>query len=302
MYSQAGKRKENKSKAGNFTATKNKKNGIQGVELVDNRAEAVAQRQQQKISNADLQVSQFMPFQDNHNNATIQRSEWQANKYVTEKGLRRPGLNLIQLMAELYLECSPEFDSVYQQLIANLPDKQVPATDGYDPPTINDVNISLEIEIARARETAIAREKKKDSTWEPVPSIINKRIKKWSSKLAEKGISRRAGKSSDGNKKRKKMMNSGVDGLRLYHTKTAPINAQQQPHTQGKSVFTKKNQYDYFRTGAENPQRKILGVEGKSNQMGDAGFVNNLDALHSVEGGETKKPLLEKKWRRVCLK
>ncbi|WP_261666966.1 hypothetical protein [Erwinia mallotivora] len=291
MYSQTGKRKDNKSKATTVTAKKNRNSGTQGFGLVDNRTEAVAQRQRQKISNADLQVSQFIPSGGQSDNAIIQRSEWQANKYVAEKGLRRPGLNLIQLMAELYLECSPEFDSVYQQLIANLPDKQLPATDGYDPPTINDVNSALENEIA----VAIEREKGEDPQWEPMPSIINKRIKKWSSEVAEKGISRRAGKSSDGNKKRKKMMNSGVDGLRLYHTKTAPINAQQQPHTQGKSVFTKKNQYDYFRTGAKNPQRKILGVEGKSNHKGDAGFVNNLDALHSVEGGETKKPLLEKK-------
>lgn len=265
------------------SVSQKKGDGKQVAGLVDNRREVVAQHQPQEILNNGLHVSQFTSSHGSHNDATIQRTEKDAKKYVKDNGLWRPGLNLYELMAMLYYECSPEYDAIYQRLIASLPETPVPATDGYDPPTIYEVDDTLHDEI----------ESKRDSMGEPMPTTINKKIRKWSALVSEEGIARREGKTSSGKIKRAKMMNAGGRDYRLYHTKTAPTKNEQLPGSQGQSAFFRTGEDDYFRTGANNPQRGILGLEGKRMQMGDPGFVSLLSGLHSIKDGKESKPLLK---------
>lgn len=199
-------------------------------------------------------------------NVLIQRTVEEAREYVERNGLSRPGKNLIELMAELYLEGSPEWNTVYDYFTN-------------DHLGVADVDRALEAEISRLQ-AALPK--------------LRKRIKKWRKKVDKWGIKRRKNKVSTGKIKRAKMMNAGGRYFRLYHTKTAPTRNEQEPGDQGKSAHFGKKQDDYFRSGAENPQRGILGLEGKNNQMGDVGFVNLLDELHSINNGKEKTPLLNK--------
>lgn len=283
MYEHVKKPQGNKSRVFTSSVSHKKGDGKKVAGFVDNRNDVVAQHQQQEKSSDSLDSSAFMSFQRERDHTTIQRTEWDAKKYVTDNHLWRPGLNLVQLMATLYLECSPEFDSIYQKLIANLPDVPGPATDGYDPPTINDVDSTLQAEI----------ESKKEHMGEPMPPLVKERVRKWGKVIRKTGLERRKAKKSDGNIKRAKMINAGGRDFRLYHTKTAPTRNRELPGAQGKSARFSNKQSDYFRTGAKNPQRGILGLGGKKKQMGDARFVTKLSEIYAIEGGGKKRPLLK---------
>ncbi|SCY14703.1 hypothetical protein [Desulfoluna spongiiphila] len=92
-------------------------------------------------------------------NAVIQRTEIDAIKYVDSKGLwhGRPktGNWLIVLLAELRLSGNSEYNNVYSRLTQNLPDKPLLGTEGYDPPTLFEVEAALDDEIARQRANKI---------------------------------------------------------------------------------------------------------------------------------------------------
>ncbi len=95
-------------------------------------------------------------------NAVIQRTEIDAMKYVESKGLwqGRPktGNWLIVLLAELRLSGNGEYSTVYERLTQNLSDQPLPGTDGYDPPTLFDVESALADEIARQQTIKIEQD------------------------------------------------------------------------------------------------------------------------------------------------
>lgn len=283
MHTHADKTPERNSQKVADTSPSNHGNALSHEKLVDNRPETIAQRKLQTQVNNSLQTTPFH-FQEKQvastSEAPVQRTVKDAIKYVTGQQLwRPPGRNLIRLMATLYLEGSPEFDEIYNRLIQNLPEVPVKATDGYDPPTVTDVDMNLEAEIARQRD--ILRQ---------APPKVGERVKTWRDDVEKRGIKRRASKSSDGRSKRAKMMNAGGKAFRLYNTKTAPTRNQQAPGDQGKSAFFKQNQSEYFRSSNANVQKDILGIVNDTknttaNRLGDVNFANSVDNMYTPGNG-----------------
>lgn len=118
-----------------------------------NSQEAIETLTQLKGANQNMQPA---------GNAVIQRTEIDAKIYVDSKGLwhGRPktGNWLIVLLAELRLSGNGEYNNVYKRLTQNLPDKPLPGTDGYDPPTLFEVEAALADEVARQRAIKIEQD------------------------------------------------------------------------------------------------------------------------------------------------
>jgi hypothetical protein len=68
MHTHADKTQENKSQSVNDETSQMQSGGESAFQFVDNRAEAVAQRELQEVANNSPQVSQHMAFQDMVNN------------------------------------------------------------------------------------------------------------------------------------------------------------------------------------------------------------------------------------------
>lgn len=207
--------------------------------------------------------------EDSQANAPVQRTIGDAKRYITRKQLWRQGRNdVFSLLAELYWEGSSEYDEIYRELMKNLPEFPGLATDGWDPVTSVDAEMFLEEEIGKL-----------GALYGDMPEGVRDRVIGWNGKVSRQGLARRKEKSSDGARKRSKMMNAGGDSLKLYHAKTAPTKNQQPPEGQGKSTYFNMNQSDYFRSSADNVQRDILGLKGTS-KRGDASFVNGLATMY----------------------
>ncbi|KAB8051898.1 hypothetical protein GCN74_26205 [Janthinobacterium sp. FT14W] len=202
-------------------------------------------------------------------NAPVQRTIGDAKRYISDNELWRHGRNdVFSLLAELYWEGSSAYDEIYRELMKNLPEFPGPATDGWDPVTSVDAEMFLEEEIGKL-----------GALYGDMPEGVRDRVIGWNGKVSRQGLARRKEKSSDGARKRSKMMHAGGDSLKLYHAKTAPTKNQQPPEGQGKSSYFNMNQSDYFRSSADNVQRDILGLTGAS-KRGDASFVNGLAAMY----------------------
>ncbi|WP_215409906.1 hypothetical protein [Janthinobacterium sp. JC611] len=207
--------------------------------------------------------------EDSQANAPVQRTIGDAKRYITRKQLWRQGRNdVFSLLAELYWEDSVEYDEIHRELMRDLPEFPGPATDGWDPVTSVDAEMFLEEEIGKL-----------GAMYGDMPDRVRDRVIEWNGKVSRQGMARRKEKSSDGARKRVKMMHAGGDSLTLYHAKTAPTTVKQPPEGQGKSTYFNMNQSDYFRSSAANVQKSILGLTG-SNKRGDAGFVNGLAAMY----------------------
>jgi|GEM_PF-3802535 hypothetical protein len=211
-------------------------------------------------------------------NAPVQRTMGDAKRYIGDNALWRQGhCDVFSLLAELYWEESAEYHEIYQELMKNLPDFPGPATDGWDPVTSVDAEMFLEEEI-----------EKLGALYGDMPQGVRDRVIKWNRKVSQQGLARRSEKSSDGARKRSKMMHVGGDSLKLYHAKTAPTTTKQPPGGQGKSTYFNMNQSDYFRSSAANVQKSILGLTG-SNKLGDAGFVNGLSRIYKPVKQKTRR-------------
>lgn len=211
-------------------------------------------------------------------NAPVQRTIGDAKRYITRNELWRQGRNdVFSLLAELYWEDSAEYVEIYRELMKNLPDFPGPATDGWDPVTSVDAEMFLEEEIAKL-----------GALYGDMPEGVRDRVIDWSGKVSRQGLARRKEKSSDGARKRSKMMHAAGDSLKLYHAKTAPTTTKQPPGGQGTSTYFNLNQSDYFRSSAANVQKSILDLSA-GNKRGDAGFVNGLSKIYKPVKQKTRR-------------
>ncbi len=95
-------------------------------------------------------------------NKVIQRTEIDAIKYINAQGLwegrPRNGNWIIRLLGELWFNDQfGEYNKLYNILIKNLPERPLEGREGYDPPTVFEVQSALKEEIGRLRSIKIRR-------------------------------------------------------------------------------------------------------------------------------------------------
>jgi hypothetical protein len=143
-------------------------------QFMDNRSAAIQMQKLQELADNSQKIQQLKALQERADKSTqtrgrmqpnqlnagvgqvVQRTEIDAIKYVNGRGLWQGGPRgdnwLVQLLGQLwYSNNFAEYKTLYDILIEGLPEKPVRGTDGYQSPTVYEVNAALDEEIQRLK-------------------------------------------------------------------------------------------------------------------------------------------------------